>query len=436
MRKIPNRHRYLTDVPGTARRPDLSHSQLSLDFMTVEEALDLLTSGERKLDQESKKLFDNLGGLPIAQALARKVLNRRPDLTIEGLLQEIKMTEEIQILRNFAEKYADKLPGGYSKSVAAMFKISWELAPSIAKAVLQSMSLLAPAPVPRRLLRNILNIPAETAIQDPLDEAIRELEKGLSLIEQDEDNDPKVHRLVSAFIRETSDAPEDLAERVYTAVLEEMARVTDESDIFSHEQLEKILPHAELLLSSDAIKTEQAIDLANYLCKQHWRRARFRLAEIHGRKALEISERHFAPGHSRVASSQSNLGEVLRNLGALKEARDLLRKALESDEKSFEAGHPIIAIRQSVLALVLQDMGEFQEARDLLRKALASDEKSFEPEHPKIAIRQSNLAVVLQNLGEHEEAQNLAERAYRSLLDKLGPEHPYTKTAKINWECL
>lgn len=58
---------------------------------------------------------------------------------------------------------------------------------------------------------------------------------------------------------------------------------------------------------------------------------RLRLAERLGRRAVEISERHFEPGHPRIATSQSNLGEVLRNLGELKEARDLLRMALESD---------------------------------------------------------------------------------------------------------
>ncbi len=419
-----------------ARRRDFSHSQLSLDCMTVQEALGLLKSGERKLDQEAKKHFDILGGLPLALALARKVLNCRPALTIEGLLQEIKKTEEIQILRIFAEKYANELPSGHSKAVAAIFKISWELAPSTAKAVLQSMSLLAPAPVPRRLLRNILNISAGAAIADPLDEAISELDKGLSLIELDEDDDPRLHRLISAFVRETTETPDYLSESVCRAVVEEMARVTDERDILSYEQLQKILPHAELLLSSGSVKTEQAIDIANYLCKQYWKQARFRLAEKHGRKAVEISERHFEPGHPKIATSQSNLGEVLRNLGKLKEAQDLLRKALKSDENRFELDHPIIAIRQSVLALVLQDLGELKEARDLLRKALESDERSFKPGHPKIAIRQSNLAVVLQNLGELEEARDLAGCAYRSLLDRLGTEHPYTRTAKINWESL
>jgi tetratricopeptide (TPR) repeat protein len=374
------------------------------------------------------------------------------------------------------EKYADELSIGHSKEVAATFKISWDLATSTAKAVLQSISFLGPVPVPRRLLREILDIPSESVIEDPLDEAISELASKLSLVELDEDNDPWVHRLISAFVRDTTDAPDNLAEIVCRAVVKEMARVADESDTLSYEHLEKILLPAELLISSEAIKTEQAIDLANYLCMYYWRRERFSVAEKHGRKAVEISERHFKPGHPIIATSRSNLGEVLRNLGELKEARDLLRMALESNEKSFEPGHPKIAIRQANLASVLQDLGELKEARDLLRKALESDEKSFEPGHPRIAISQANLgevlknmgelkeardllrkalesdeksyepghpivalrqsvlALVLQDLGELEEARDLAGRAYRSFLNKFGAGHSYTKTAKRNWE--
>ena len=335
---------------------------------------------------------------------------------------------------NDTEKYADELPSGYRKEIAASFKIGWDLASSTAKAVLQSLSVLGPEPVPRRLLREILDNQFEGFIEDPLDEAISELTTKLSLAEMDEDNDPWVPRIISTFVRETTDAPNNLSERVCSAVVAEMARVADESDIRSDEQLEKILPHAELLISTDVIKTEQAIDLANYLCMYDWRRGRFRAAEKHGRKAVEIAERHFEPGHPRIATCKSNLGEVLRNLGELKAARDLLRKALESDEKSFEPGHPIIAIRQSVLAEVLKDLGELEAAQDLLRMALESDEKSFEPGHPKIATRQMNLAAVLLELGELEAARDLAGRAYRSFLDKFGTEHPYTKTAKRNWE--
>ena len=420
----------------TTRRRDLGLSRLSLDFMAVDEALELLNSAESEFGPEAIKLIDRLGGFPLALELAGNILNRRPALTIEGLLQEMNKAGESQTLSIFAEKYADELPSGHGNDAAATFKISWDLASSTAKAVLQILSCFGPMPVPRRLLREIIDSPCEGVIEDLSDVAFGELASELSLVELDQDNDPRVHRILSAFVREATDAPENLSETVCEAVVQEMARVADECDILAYRQLEKILPHAEMLLSSEAIKTEQAADLANYLCMYYWKRGKFRVAEKHGRKAVDISQGHFQSGHPKIATSQSNLGEVLRNTGALKEARDLLQKALESDEKSFEPGHPVIAVRQSILALVLWDLGESETARDLLYKALESDEKSFESGHPKIAIRQSNLAMVLLDLGELEEAREIAGKAYRSFLNKFGPGHPFTKTAKRNWEAL
>ena len=419
-------------VLATTRRRDLTYSRISLDLMTEAEALELLNSGEKDFDQDTYQQMDALGGLPLALELARGVLNLEAAPTIEGLLQEIKKATETESVRNFAEKYADELPMGCSKQIAAMFKISWDFAPSTAKAVLQSLSFLAPVPVPTRLLGKILAIPADSTGQDPLDEAIDVLENKLSLVKLDKDNDPWVHRLISAFVRETTDAPANLYVNVCKAVADEMDQVNEECDILSYKRLEKILPHTELLTCSEALQAEQAIDLTNCLCVEFWKRGRFRVAEKHGRKAVDISKKNLRPGHPKTATSQSNLAAVLRDLGELKNARDLLRTALEADKQCFQHGHPILAIRQSVLALVLQDLGELEEARDLLRMALEADEKCFEPGHPNIITRQSNLAAVLHDLGELEEARDLLRMALEAAEKSLEPEHPKIAISQSN----
>jgi tetratricopeptide (TPR) repeat protein len=399
----------------TTRRRDLNYSRLPLDFMTAEEGVMLLNSGDRKFGQEAAKLVATLGGLPLALELARNFLNIRTSVSIDGLLQEIKKVGEIKALSIFAKKYADELPTGHIKEVAATFQISWELASSTAQAVLQCMSLLALRPIPRRLLRKILDIHSGNILEDPLDDAISELANNLSLVELDKDNDPWVHRLIAGFVNTTiGENNSSLHDKVVNAVEEEMARVTDEKDSQSYYQLEKILPHAGILAYSEFIEPGQAIDLLNYLRWHNGKWGRYRVAERHGRKALGLSEKAYEPGHQTIATSQSNLALVLKDLGELKEARDLLRKALESAQKSFEPGHPSIALRQSNLALVLLDLGELEEAKDLLHKALESDQKSFEPGHPSIATSQSNLAMVLQDLGELEEAKDLLHKALES----------------------
>ena len=85
---------------------------------------------------------------------------------------------------------------------------------------------------------------------------------------------------------------------------------------------------------------------------------------------------------------------------------------------------------------MLKDLGELEEARDLLEKALASDQQSFEPGHPSIAISQSNLAMVLKDLGELEEARKLIQSAFNIFLDKFGENHHYTVISKENLDSI
>ena len=325
----------------TTRRRDLNYSRLPLDFMTAEEGVMLLNSGDRKFGQEAAKLVVTLGGLPLAIELARNFLNIRTSVSIDGLLQEIKKVGEIKALSIFAKKYADELPTGHIKEVAATFQISWELASSTAQAVLQCMSLLAPKPIPRRLLRKILGLHSENILADPLDDAISELANNLSLVELDKENDPWVHRLIAGFVKTTiGENNSSLHDKVVNAVKEEMARVTDEKDALSYYQLEKILPHAGILASSEFIETGQAIDLLNYLRWHNGKWGRYRVAEKHGRKALELSEKAYEPGHPTIATSQSNLALVLQDLGELKEARELAQKAYKCFLNKFGPGHP------------------------------------------------------------------------------------------------
>jgi tetratricopeptide (TPR) repeat protein len=323
----------------TTRRRDLNYSRLPLDFMTAAEGIMLLNTGARKFGHEAAELVDTLGGLPLALELARNFLNIRTDVSIDGLVQEILHVGEMKTLSIFADKYANELPSGHIKEVAATIHISWALASSTAQTVLQCMSLLAPKPIPRRLLRKILGLQSENILENPLDDAISELANKLSLVELDKKNDPWMHRLVAGFVNTTVGENRDLHDKVVNAVEEEMARVTDERDSLSYNQLEKIIPHAEMLLSSEFIETEQAIDILNYLRWHNRKWGRYRIAEKHGRQSLGLSETSYEPGHPSIATSQSNLALVLQDLGELEEARNLAQKAYKTFLNKFGPGH-------------------------------------------------------------------------------------------------
>ena len=396
----------------TTRRGDLNQPKLALRFLEPGAALDLLNSGDRKFGPEAGPLLEALGGLPLAIELTRGFLNLRKDLDPQRLLAEMSKAGEIETLRAFARRYGDELPSQHERDVAATFQLSWDLLGDAATRTLRAIAEMAPVPVPVRLLRSTLGL-NETGIHDSLSESISELER-LSLAERDEQNNPAIHRLVRSFVHHITPANESLRKSVAEALSSEMARVQDLADTQAYAELEPVLPHAEILAQADGVEPQTKVDLWGDIGWQHEDHGRYVAGKVARAHSLREAEASFEPGHPTIARSQSNLATVLRDLGELEEARDLMRHALASNEASFESGHTSIASSQSNLALVLQDLGQLAEARDLLRQALASNKASFEPGHPSIASSQSNLALVLKDLGQLEEARDLMRHALAS----------------------
>jgi tetratricopeptide (TPR) repeat protein len=418
-------------VVVTTRRRDLTrHPQVSLPLLTVEEGLALLNSGTRRFGQEAEALVEDGGGLPLALELLRSYLNRRPDVSVAGLRQTMAEAGEVALLGEFATEYRDELPTHHERDVAATFQVSWQLACGDGKQVLRVMSQLAPAPVPLRLLRAVLDWEESSGTRDRLSKAIADLWE-LSLVDRSETGDPAAHRLILGFVRHLPES-DSLWLPTVAAVEKEMRRAFDNQDTASFGELEAVLPHAEWLVAREDLAAEGAMTITTALGWHHTTLGRYLLAKSFFRDALSRSERAYAPGHPDIAIRQSNLATVVWDLGEPEEARDLLHKALASDEASYAPGHPTIAIRQSNLAGVLQGLGELEEARDLLRKALASDEASYAAGHPYIAIRQSNLAMVLKDLGELEEARDLLRKALASDETSFAPGHPYIAIRRAN----
>ncbi|MEE8584426.1 MAG: tetratricopeptide repeat protein [Acidobacteriota bacterium] len=381
----------------TTRRRDLGqYPSCNLGFLADEESIQLLSSGQRRHQAEgAAALLELLGGLPLALELARSHLDRHSQLSPNELAERIRQVGEMQALTEFADRYHNELPSRHEKEVAATFLLSWQLASPSAQAVLEAMSLLAPQAVPRRLLGRMVEVEEEaSALADPLDDAIQDLVQ-LSLAELDEDGDPWAHRLLLGFVASTRlQESKELPRQVAQVVGQELERVADDADTTAFRELEKVLPHGELLSSADGTELEAVIDLCNYLGWHHRKWGRYRLGAEWRRKALQQAQDGYPPDHPAIAVSQSNLALVLKDLGELEEARDLLRTALESDQRSFEPGHPTIAVRQSNLALVLKDLGELEEARDLLRAAHKSLLEGYGPDFPKTKTAAGNLAVV------------------------------------------
>lgn len=332
----------------TTRRKDLlKYSSLSLDVLGTEEGIELVNSGKRKFSPKAVAgLVETLGGLPLALELAKHFLNLRTDISITELLNEIEKLGEMETLAIFAGEYEKELPTRHNKEVAATFQISWNSTSDFSKNVLHAMALLAPAPVPCRMLREVLGIKSKNIlkVKDPLSKSIRDLAQKHSLIELDEEDDPFCHRLISAFVRKTIDKNKKakLHDRIVRTILDEMKRTADAADTASLRELEKVVPHADHMLTSRAfdLKPGQAVDLANFIGWHHSRWGRYRVSENYRRKALKRAEADFKPGDPEIASCCVHLGEVLDSLGQYEKAIEYYEKALKIFRLTLGDDHP------------------------------------------------------------------------------------------------
>lgn len=169
----------------TTRRKDLTkYASIELDFLEKKDGIKLLNSGKREIGKEAGELVELLGGLPLALELVRHYLNIRNDISIPRLIEDITQTSEVTALTSFSETYKQELPSGHSKEIVATFQLSWDLVSEKGKKILKILSLLAPAPVPIKIIRKILDQEETIGFQDPLLKTIHEeLFSKLSIIE-------------------------------------------------------------------------------------------------------------------------------------------------------------------------------------------------------------------------------------------------------------
>ncbi len=427
----------------TTRRKDLfKYTSFSLDVLTKEEGIKLLNSGKRKFAEGAAALVEAMGGLPLAIELAKNFLNLRTNLSTAGLLEEIKKKGAIKTLGIFAEKYGNELPTGHGKEVSATFQLSWDMAPGFAKTLLQVISLLAPAPVPRRVLKKILIAGSEEILEDPVDEALAELTHKLSLTELDEENDPACHRLISAFVGTVVKKDTGLNDKIVRAIHDEMERTKEAGDTASLRELEKVLPHAAHLLTSKELTVEPgpAVDLFDYMGTHHQKLGRFKMAERYMRDGLNRAGESFKPGDPKIALLQNDLGLVLKHLGEYEQAIEYYEKALTSDLKTYGSEHPKVAIRWNNLGSAWKALGQYEKAIEYYEKALTSDLKTYGSEHPDVAIDWNNLGMAWKALGQYEKAIEYYEKALTSDLKTYGSEHPQVAIYRNNlggaWKAL
>jgi len=376
-------------------------------------------------------IADELGDLPLALHLAGSYLKkyahspkgraaallaelRKPDLlkhpALTGSAATISPTRHVlHVGRTFAISYDQLKPEDATDALAL-------------KALAHAACFASGEPIPRALLIQTLKLGDDKALA--AEDALLRL-TGLGLLDLEANGALTIHRLVAAFVKDTSADAEAFA-TVLDTLLGEARRINEEG---YPAPLRAWFPHLRALAeAADRQNKKQVGSLFNNLGYHLDMIGDYAGARAMYERALKIVERDFGAQHPNVATLVNNLGSVLRAIGDDAGARAMYERALKIDEAAFGPDHPDVARDVNSLGSVLKEVGDYAGARAMLERALKIVERDLGAQHPKVATLVNNLGSVLRAIGDYAGARAMLERALKIDEAAFGPDHPNVAT--------
>jgi tetratricopeptide (TPR) repeat protein len=276
--------------------------------------------------------------------------------------------------QNFEEVagWHDEMTMDYPESVAAAWVTTVNALTEPARTLLNALSWLASDPIPAFVFESEQSAVAELA--------------DYSMIKWDgKSGTIQVHRLVQEITRSRlgDESRRATIEAALAAV--NAAAPTDSDDVRTWPVWDPLRPHVSALVAhadQHAI-TDPTTRLIACLASLLHTKALHAEAEPLYRRALEIDEQSYGPGHPKVATRLNNLAQLLKATNRLEEAEPLMRRHVEIFRKFGEATgheHPHWrAALQNYLGL-LAEMGLSEEEAERKVLSVASPPGAVEAE--------------------------------------------------------
>jgi tetratricopeptide (TPR) repeat protein len=281
-----------------------------------------------------------------------------------------------------------------------------------------------------KLFRRILFAPSKNDVELDLNEIMRHLLR-FSLVTRLEDNNYRLHRLVSLWTRvRINPAIKEAALRSSLDVLSQNfpARTFETATICT-----SLMPHASSVrrhIERSGMTALLDIDMASSLYNNvgwHlWFQAKYEEALEWHRRALAGRKKVLGSEHPDTLRSIDGIASCLGNQGKHDEALEWYRRALAGQEKVLGSEHTDTLLSIDGIARCLANQGKFEEALEWHRRALAGQEKVLGSEHPDTLLSIDGIAICLGNQGKYEEALEWHRRALAGQEKGLGSEHPDT----------
>lgn len=390
--------------------------------------------------EHARALSARLGGLPLA-------LRAAGSLMAEPTSRHRRFTDYLAALTARAESVLPPRPNVADQNVLRrLVGYTWDLSLSqlaatdikLAAPMLQVLSLLADAPVPRSLLSAELftAVTEQGIILGAVDAAVAGLHR-YGLIDSPDPGRTlgigtvSVHPIVREttatrlYQRGNAEPLREAVDDVLMAAVAQVARVGRNG----WDDAELIAPH--LLTLNDLYHPaghgfRSAWATLNTLADVLFSAGRYRTELRLRDTALTAAKHILGPEHPDSLNSRNSLAHTLYVLGRNQEATDLNRGTLAIRERLLGPQHPDTLISRNNLANTLQHSGQYQEAAKLHRENLAVRRRVLGPDHPDTLASLSNLANALHYLGQYQESADLHRPTLVARQRVLGPEHPDT----------
>jgi tetratricopeptide (TPR) repeat protein len=335
---------------------------------------------------DADAICEALGDLPLALALAAAYLETTPSATLTRYRGDI----EAAPLARLEMELEEALPTGHEASILKTFALSYDklgatqLDDTLTRTLLHRGALLAPAPIPRRLLVRAADLdPDDAYAQERADHAVRRL-AALGLIEDLGEEGVRLHRLLAGYIRHRAPNSANVIRAVEEALITEVRAINKEGNPLTGtpylEHLRWAIAQASDRADSAAARLHNNLgDLLRQQCD--WAGARRPLE-----RALAIRRANRGPDHPGTVPILNSLGMVLQGLGEWTAASTCFDEAFTICERT--AGHTERCDVHDLVHIInnqgyqCEHAADLNAARDLYMRALAICERELSPTDP------------------------------------------------------
>ncbi|KAK6438970.1 hypothetical protein LTR95_004834 [Oleoguttula sp. CCFEE 5521] len=128
----------------------------------------------------------------------------------------------------------------------------------------------------------------------------------------------------------------------------------------------------------------------------------------------------------------SNLGNLYKNQGKLKEAEEMYVRALRGKEEAWGAKHTSTLGTINNLGNLYKNQGKLKEAEEMYVRSLRGYEEAWGAKHTSTLDTVNNLGALYADQGKLNEAEEMYVRALRGYEEALGAKHTSTLNTLYN----